>query len=193
MAEQIDALLRKQLAKLVELAKLKITETLETAALKVTGTLELPSGSITEVMLKALAVTTAKIGSEAVTEAKLLKPIVEKLTHQYFTTPKGGGGLIVEETVTVPANTLVTWQAWAIAVSAATTEVGCIVKLLKNGSVVAEGGGQLQEEKIPSHGAGQIAAQYVQATAGTFTWKVELLFFGTSVTGEVKPGLLAFT
>jgi hypothetical protein len=143
--------------------------------------------------IAAGAVTTAKIAPEAVTETELLKAIVEKLTHRYFTTPKGGGGLIIEETVIVPANTLVTWQAWVIATSGATTEVGCVVKLLKNGSVVAEGGGQLQEEKIPSRGAGQVVAQYVQATAGTFTWKVELFFFGTAVFGETKPGLLAFT
>lgn len=60
MVEQIDALLRKQLTKLVELAKLKVTETIE-----------LPAESIVEAAIKALAVTTAKIAAEAVTAAKI--------------------------------------------------------------------------------------------------------------------------
>jgi hypothetical protein len=64
-AEQVDALLRKQLTKLFEVAKLKVTETVE-----------LPAESLTTTMLKALAVTAAKLGSEAVTEAKIANEAV---------------------------------------------------------------------------------------------------------------------
>jgi hypothetical protein len=60
LAEQVDALLRKQLTTLFEVAKLKVTETLE-----------LPAESLTTTMLKALAVTAAKLGSEAVETAKI--------------------------------------------------------------------------------------------------------------------------
>lgn len=59
--EQVDALLRKQLTTLVELAKLKVTEKLEAVALTVTGTLVLPGESITEAMLKKEVVTDAKV------------------------------------------------------------------------------------------------------------------------------------
>jgi hypothetical protein len=81
LAGQINALLLKQLTTLVELAKLKVTETIE-----------LPGESITAAMLKALAVTTSKIGEGAVTTAKLGNEAVEtsKIGEGAVTTAKLG-------------------------------------------------------------------------------------------------------
>ena len=86
--EQVDALLRKQLTTLVELAKLKVTEKLEAVALTVTGTLVLPGESITEAMLKKEVVTDAKVVT-----GRALVETGNKYTTKTYTTTEAKAGI----------------------------------------------------------------------------------------------------
>jgi hypothetical protein len=94
LAEQVDALLRKQVTTLVELAKLKVTEKLEVVALKVTGTLELPVASITGAMVAP------SVGGAAVKSIVTTEQARENATYGALATPD-------EVTVTLPENGLI--------------------------------------------------------------------------------------
>lgn len=122
MAEQIDALLRRQLTNLVELAKLKVT-----------GTIELPGESLTTTMFKALAVTTAKIAEGAVTDAKVA------VGRALIATGNSPGARTERAFATAyePAASRMTWVLWDVQLEPSTVS-GAGVKLYVDGVEVTE-------------------------------------------------------
>lgn len=111
----------------------------------------------------------------------------------YFETGgQGGGGLIANssQTVTTPANTLVSWRARIHGEASGGTEGGVVVKIVRDGVVVKE-----HVYRVCNNGAFGTSVEvieFVQAAAGAHAWQVIVTNFGASFAATVDSGMLTF-
>jgi hypothetical protein len=116
---------------------------------------------------------------------------------QYFATTGalGAEGVVggSEHTVITSANTKVSYSAWIHVSSGATTEIGYTVRIVKNGGNVLERAVELAPEQAGPWGGGQVVAEYLQTTAGSNTWKIEIVGYGTANVVSLNGGMLSFT
>jgi hypothetical protein len=97
------------------------------------------------------------------------------------------------QTLWLPANTLVHFHAKIEVLSSATTELGAILKILRDGAVVEEDGGRIRREETNGQTVTALmAADYIQPTAGSHEWKIEIVGFGTAFGMTVGKGVLSF-
>ena len=97
------------------------------------------------------------------------------------------------QTLWLPANTLVHFHAKIELLSSATTELGVILKILRDGTVVEEDGGRVRrEENNGQTVTALMSADFVQPTSGSHEWKIEIVGYGTAFGMTVAKGVLSF-